>query len=71
MGQLDCAALLMSDASLHRALAAQDARNCKSKNQLMPYQMAEIQECSLVMEQAYNLYPQAQAAHCYVPDVGA
>jgi hypothetical protein len=46
-------------------------QNSKLKNQLMPYQMAEIQECSLVMEQAYNLYPQAQAANCYVPGLGA
>jgi hypothetical protein len=56
MGQLDRAALLMSNADLHWALTHnadhQSMVNLQHPYLLMPYETAEIQECSITQEEA-------------------
>jgi hypothetical protein len=55
MGQLDCAALLMSSDSLHIALGqtlADAPAVPSSRQKLKPYQIAEIEECSNVHDEA-------------------
>ncbi len=55
MGQLDCAALLMSSDSLHIALGQtlpQAAAMTTSRQKLKPYQIAEIEECSHAHDEA-------------------
>jgi hypothetical protein len=67
MGQLDRAALLMSHADLHWALAhgsGQDEVNLQHPYLLMPYEMAEIQECSIAQEEAIERGDDEVAAQC-------
>jgi hypothetical protein len=57
MGQLDCAALLMSSDSLHIALGQTLANTPAvptSRQKLKPYQIAEIEECSNVHDEAVD-----------------
>jgi hypothetical protein len=67
MGQLDRAALLMSNADLHWALthsADQPAISLQHPYLLMPYEMAEIQECSITQEEALERGDGEVAAQC-------
>jgi hypothetical protein len=67
MGQLDRAALLMSHADLHWALAqntSQDMVSLQHPYLLMPYEMAEIEECSITREEALERGDDEVAAQC-------
>lgn len=67
MSQLDHAALLMSSSSLRLALAqmaSQHAANLQDPYQLMPYETAEIQECSDTQAGALERGDDEAAAQC-------
>ncbi len=67
MGQLDRAALLMSHADLHWALAHGTDQPVASMHHpylLMPYETAEIQECSITQEEALERGDADLAAQC-------
>jgi hypothetical protein len=67
MGQLDRAALLMSHSELHSTLvhnASLALTRAQQPYQLMPYETAEIQECSDTQAGALERGDESAAALC-------
>ncbi len=54
MGLLDRAALLMSPTKLHLALTPEQVNTAEPAHSLMPYEIAEIEECSISFDEAVS-----------------